>query len=197
MQIIIHRVNEIERLKTIDPKYGVELDIRADGDRLILNHEPFAGGDDFEEYLKNYHHALAVWNIKEAGIEQRVIDLAKKYQVRNYFLLDVEFPYIYRASRSGVRDIAIRYSEDENIETVLHYKGRVDWVWIDTNTRLPLNARVKTQLQGFKTCLVCPERWGRPHDIPNYIQQLRDLQFPLDAVMTTAPYADQWIKYNN
>lgn len=197
MHIIIHRVNTIERLKTIDPKYGVELDIRADGDRLILNHEPFSGGDDFEEYLKHYHHALAVWNIKEAGIEQRVIDLAKHYQVTNYFLLDVEFPYIYRASRAGVRDIAMRYSEDEGIDTVLNYKGKVDWVWIDTNTRLPLDAKSKEQLAGFKTCLVCPERWGRPQDIANYIQQLQDLQFPLDAVMTAAAYADQWSTYGN
>lgn len=197
MQIVIHRVNKIEQLKTIDPKYGVELDIRADGERLILNHEPFVGGEDFEAYLKNYHHALAVFNIKEADIEQRVIDLAKKYQVNNYFLLDVEFSYIYRASRAGVRNIAMRYSEDEGIDTVLNYRGKVDWVWIDTNTRLPLNETITAQLQGFKTCLVCPERWGRPQDIPNYIQQLRDLQFPLDAVMTAAAYANQWAEYNN
>lgn len=195
MQIIIHRVNEIERLKTTNPKYGVELDIRADGDRLILNHEPFAGGDDFEDYLKNYHHALAVWNIKEAGIEQHVIDLAKKYNVKNYFLLDVEFPYIYRASRAGIRDIAMRYSEDEGIDTVLNYKGKVDWVWIDTNTRLPLNAAVQHQLAGFKTCLVCPERWGRPQDISNYIQQLHSLNFKLNAVMTAEAYVSQWEKY--
>lgn len=195
MQIIIHRVNTIDRLKTINPQYGVELDIRADGERLILNHEPFKSGEDFEEYLKNYHHALAVWNIKEVGIEQRVIDLAKKYHVSNYFLLDVEFPYLYRASRAGVRDIAVRYSEDESIDTVLKYKGKVDWVWIDTNTRLPLDAKVVEQLAGFKTCLVCPERWGRPQDISTYIEQLHQINFKLDAVMTAEPFVQQWEKY--
>ncbi len=195
MQIIIHRVNDIEQLKTIDPNFGVELDIRAEGDRLVLNHEPFSGGDDFEEYLKNYRHTLAVWDIKEAGIEQRVIDLAKKYQVQNYFLLDVEFPYLYRASRAGMHNMAVRFSEDEGIDTVLKYKGRVDWVWIDTNTRLPLNETVKAQLHGFKTCVVCPERWGRPQDIPVYIEQLQAMHFPLDAVMTTAPYVNQWSTY--
>ena len=195
MQIVIHRVNKIAALQQVDPRYGVELDIRADGDRLILNHEPFVGGEDFNEYLKHYRHALAVFNVKEAGIEQRVIELAKQHGITNYFLLDVEFPYLYRAARSGVRNIAVRYSEDESIETVLKYKQQVDWVWIDTNTQLPLDAEIKKQLAGFKTCLVCPERWGRPQDIATYIQQLRALQFPLDAVMTSVACAEQWNHY--
>lgn len=195
MQIYIHRVNQTERLKTIDPKYGVELDLRANGDRLILNHEPFQPGDDFEEYLKEFHHASIILNTKEAGIEQRCLDLMKQYNVPSSFLLDVEFPYIYRAARAGVRNIAMRYSEDEAIETVLKYKGMVDWVWIDTNTRLPLDETVVEQLKGFKTCLVCPERWGRPQDIPVYIEKMKALNFKLDAVMTAQQYVPQWEAY--
>ena len=195
MQIYIHRVNEIQRLAEIDPKYGVELDLRAEGDRLVLNHEPFAGGDDFEDYLKQFHHAGIILNIKEAGIEQRAMDLCAQYGVQDYWLLDVEFPYIYRAARAGMKRIAMRYSEDESIETVLKYKGLVDWVWIDTNTQLPLNPTVIQQLEGFKTCLVCPERWGRPQDIPNYIEQMKALNFKPTAVMTALQYAAQWETY--
>lgn len=197
MQIILHRVNSIERLKAIDPKYGVEIDIRADGKNLILNHEPFASGDTLDAYLKAYNHAFIIFNIKEAGIEQAVIDLAVKHHIKNYFLLDVEFPYIYRAAREGVRDIAMRYSEDESIETVLNYKDMVDWIWIDTNTQLPLNSEMMKQMEGFKTCLVCPERWGRPEDIPVYIQQMQQLNFPLNAVMTAESYVEQWERYAN
>ncbi|MBI4407064.1 MAG: hypothetical protein HY565_01010 [Candidatus Kerfeldbacteria bacterium] len=195
MQIFIHRVNQASRLSQIDPRYGVEIDLRADGDRIILNHEPFVGGEDFEDYLKQFHHAGIILNIKEAGIEQRVLTLCQQYGVTNYFLLDVEFPYIYRATRAGVHQIALRYSEDEAIETVLKYRGLADWVWIDTNTRLPLDATVMQQLAGFHTCLVCPERWGRPQDIAGYISQLQALQFPLTAVMTAEAYADQWSRF--
>ncbi|MFA5995916.1 MAG: hypothetical protein WCW27_01645 [Patescibacteria group bacterium] len=195
MDIYIHRVNSVAQLKIIPPKYGVEIDIRANGNKLYLSHEPFTSGDDFEEYLKQFRHAGIILNIKEAGIEQRVLDLCKQYQVKKYFLLDVEFSYIYQATRQGIHNIAMRYSEDEVIETVLNYKGKADWVWIDTNTRLPLDAAIIKQLQGFKTCLVCPERWGRPQDIPNYIKQLHQLQFPLNAVMTAQNYVEQWEKY--
>src|SRR5258708_7146983 len=136
MQIIIHRVNTIEKLKTIPHKYGVEIDIRETNGDLILNHEAFGKGDLLDEYLKNYHHAFVIFNIKEAGIEAKVIELAKKYGIKNYFLLDVEFPYLYSASRKGVKRIAVRYSEVEPIETLKYYKGYVDWVCIDTVSEL-------------------------------------------------------------
>ena len=109
-------------------------------------------------------------------------------------MLDVEFPYIYRAARAGVSNIAIRYSEEESIETVLRYKGMVGWVWIDTNTTLPLDGAIIQKLSGFKTCLVCPERWGRPQDIPLYIRKIKELDFKLDAVMTHESYVQLWKK---
>ena len=37
MEIIIHRVNSIEKLKLIPMEYGTEIDIRAYGSELILS----------------------------------------------------------------------------------------------------------------------------------------------------------------
>ncbi len=192
MEIIIHRVNNIERLRSIPRAYGCEIDIRASGSELILNHEAFGGGERLVDYLDEYQHGIVILNIKEAGIEEVVLSEVRKRQISEFFLLDVEFPYIYRAARAGERAIAMRYSEDESICTVLNYKGMVDWVWIDTNTRLPLDEDIVNQLQGFKTCLVCPERWNRPADIRHYKQRIRDLHMDLTAVMTSEAYVDAW-----
>ena len=192
MQIIIHRINKIRELIKINPKYGVEVDVRADGNNLILNHETFKGGDNLEKYLKQFKHAFIIFNIKEAGIEEKVIKLAKKYTINNFFLLDVEFPFIYQATRRGINKIAMRYSEDESIETVMKYKGKAKWVWIDTNTRLPLNMENVKNLKNFNSCLVCPERWGRPEDIKKYKKQLKKLNYWPDAVMTAQKYIKQW-----
>ncbi len=192
MQIVAHRINTVERLRRIPTHWGVELDLRADGSELILNHDPFKGGERFVDYLGEYRHALMVLNIKEAGIEDEVLRLVRARGITDCFLLDVEFPYLYRAARKGERAIAVRYSEDECIETVLKYKGRVDWVWIDTISRLPLDAKVVEQLRGFKTCLVCPERWGRPQDIPAYRKRLGELGLQIDAVMTAEAHAAAW-----
>ena len=194
MQIVAHRINTVERLRRIPQHWGVELDLRADGSELILNHDPFKGGERFVDYLAEYRHGLMVLNIKEAGIEDEVLRLVRERGVRDCFLLDVEFPYLYRAARKGERAIAVRYSEDECIETVLKYKGRVDWVWIDTISKLPLDAKVVEQLRGFKTCLVCPERWSRPQDIPIYRKRLAELGMQIDAVMTAEAHVAAWME---
>lgn len=205
MQIICHRINTIEELKKIPCDYGVEIDIRGYGSKLVLTHEPVneqGRYDELEEYLKNFNHAFIIFNVKEAGYEQRIIDLSKKYNIENYFLLDVEFPYLYAATRRlGVRKIAVRYSEAEPIEAVeaqIDKNGNplLDWVWIDTNTQLPLNEDIVRRLSPFRTCLVCPERWGRPQDIELYIQKMKKLGFKLDAVMTNIKYVDKYKQIN-
>jgi len=193
MEIIIHRVNTVIELQKIKPKYGVEIDIRAWRNNLILNHEPFKNGEKLDDYLDNYNHGTLVLNIKEAGIEKEVLKVIRERpHIKNYFLLDVEFPYLYRASREREKNIAIRFSEDEGIETVKNYIGKVDWVWIDTNTMLPITEKNKNILNKFKKCLVCPERWGRPSDIDSYKQSLKKINFSIDAVMTENKYVKNW-----
>ena len=194
MEIIIHRVNTIRELKEIDPKYGAEIDIRAYGSKLVLNHEPFLDGEKLDNYLDEYHHGTLVLNIKENGIEDEVLrQVRQKPQITIYFLLDVEFPYLYRASRQGERNIAIRFSEDESIETVKKYVDMVDWVWIDTNTRLPITSENKDILDQFKKCLVCPERWGRANEIEIYKNKLELLQISIDSVMTSKCHINTWL----
>lgn len=189
---IVHRVNTIKGLLKVPTQFGVEIDIRGWQDRPVLNHELFQPGDDLEEYLKNYKHAFIVFNIKETGIEQRVMDLAAQFGIEDYFLLDVEFPFLYYATKRGVRKIAVRYSEAECIDTTLLFKNKVDWVWIDVNTKLPLDKKVVKQLRGIKTCLVSPDRWGRPEDIEPYKQQMKALNFEPDAVMAGQNVIDLW-----
>lgn len=202
MQIIIHRINSIKELKQIPTKYGVEIDVRGYGSRLLLSHDPIEDDiskyDELEDYLSCYQHSFIIFNMKETGYEQRVIDLAAKYSIENYFLLDVEFPYLYKATRKlGLRKIAIRYSEVEPIETVLAQsvggEPLLDWVWIDTNTKLPLDTNIMEKLKGFKTCLVCPERWGRPEDIAVYKKYINKNNIHINAVMTSLLYVNDWL----
>jgi hypothetical protein len=196
MEIVAHRINTIEGLAEVPESFGVEIDLRANGSRIVLNHDPFAGGTDFDAWLERYRHGVLVLNIKEAGIEDEVLRRVRARGIERCFLLDVEFPYLYRASRAGERAIAVRYSEDESIELVDRYRDRVDWVWIDTNTRLPLNADVIQRLRGLRTCLVCPERWGRPGDIPTYQALMDSSSFRPTAVMTALRHAPAWQQWS-
>tara|TARA_B110000027_G_C15987333_1_gene241577 strand:+ start:98 stop:688 length:591 start_codon:yes stop_codon:yes gene_type:complete len=194
MKIVAHRINKISTLKRLPKKYGCEIDIRSQGSQLILNHEPYESGDGLLDYLDNYNHGLLVLNIKEAGIENDVLNAVRIRGLSSFFLLDVEFPYLYNASRLGERSIAVRFSEDEPIDLIKTYSKLVDWVWIDTNTRLPLTGTNIKLLSSMQSCLVCPERWGRPQDIIIYRQIIQKLQFNLNAVMTNQKYLSLWEK---
>ncbi|MDA1088670.1 MAG: hypothetical protein O2901_16870 [Verrucomicrobia bacterium] len=73
-----------------------------------------------------------------------------------------------------------------------NFIGKAEWVWIDCVTHLPLSPTIVEDLKPFKTCLVCPERWGRPQDIPAYRHQMNSLNFHPNAVMTSQACAPQW-----
>ena len=152
MEFIIHRINKILDLKRIPTQYGTEIDIRSHGSNLILNHDPFLNGEKLVDYLDEYKNGTLVLNVKEHGIEDDVLRLIRERPlIKSYFLLDVEFPYLYKSSRLGEKNIAIRFSEDESIETVKNYIEMVDWVWIDTNSYLPIDNSNKIVLDNFKS----------------------------------------------
>jgi hypothetical protein len=190
MLIIQHRVNTIEQLRNTPVEYGVELDLRDQGDRLILQHDPFKEGQDFEEYLHYYHHGLMILNIKSERIEHRVLEIIQAAGVREYFFLDSSFPMIRTLVGVGEHRVAVRFSEFEPIENALALAGQVDWVWIDCFTKMPLDDSTYDPLKKhFKLCAVSPELQGRDvATIAAYRDQLG--RYPMDAVCTKRP--DLW-----
>lgn len=190
MQFIAHRINTVAQLRQVPVEYGVELDLRDRGDRLILQHDPFGDGEDFERYLEHYRHGLMILNVKSERIEHRVLDAVRAAGVSNYFFLDCSFPMIRTLVRAGERRIAVRFSEYEPVESALALAGQVDWVWVDCFTRQPLDDRTYGLLKPhFKLCAVSPELQGRDvATIADYRRQLAD--YPVDAVCTKRP--DLW-----
>ena len=194
MEYIAHRINTIEELKTIPTKYGVELDLRDFGDRLILQHDPFTDGEDFEEYLKYYNHGTMILNIKSERIEHKVLELIKKYNIKKYFFLDSSFPMIYLLSNDDEQNIALRFSEFEGIDTILNMQNKVKWVWVDCFSQLPITYQNYSLLkeQGFKFCLVSPELQGQNEKLEEYKQYLEKENIIFDAICTKIYNIDKW-----
>ncbi len=192
MEIIVHRVNRLEDLKKLSKTYGAEIDIRSDGSKLILNHEPFQGGCNFIDYIENYNHGTLILNIKEAGIENEVLKVLKLKKINSYFLLDVEMPYMYSSSQKGNKNLAVRFSDFESIKIAEYFSNLVSWVWIDTVKTLPIKKENLSIISKFKSCLVCPERWGRKSDIEIYKKKLEELKFKPNAIMTSYDCIKLW-----
>lgn len=195
MEFIIHRVNLIKKLHQIPKEYGCEIDIRTDGSKIILNHDPFKKGDKLSDYLDEYNsRGTLVLNIKETGIEDLVLQEVRKREIKSYFLLDVEFPYLYKATFKGERNIAIRFSEKEPIANLNLFVDKLDWVWIDTITRLPVNSLNVNQLNKFQSCLVCPSIWGNEESISSVNKKVNDLGLNLKSIMTNLNQISKWLK---
>ena len=190
--IIRHRVNSVNELNAVSIDQGVEIDLRDSGGRLIIAHDPFSDGEDFETYLRHYRHGILILNIKSERIEYRVIEEIRKVgTVSSYFFLDSSFPMIRALISQGEKNIALRFSEFESLESVLLLSGKVEWIWMDCFTRMPLTPSTYRAIKnaGFKICAVSPELQGHSSEfISSYVRDLKTYQ--IDAVCTKHP--DIW-----
>ena len=194
MLYIAHRINEINQLKQTPSEMGVEIDIRSNGQDLILQHDPFTAGTQFHDWLKFYQHQLIILNIKEEGLEERILSYLNEFNLTNYFFLDQSFPFLVKSARQGQKQSAVRLSEYESINTVKNLAGQVGWVWIDYFTKFPLDPPEVNELKqlDFKLCMVSPELQGYDPEVE--INKLAHLfnssQIQLDAICTKRP--DLW-----
>ena len=189
----MHRVNTVNQLISIDTNYGVEIDIRSYKDNLVLTHEPYENGENFDNWLEYYNHKIVILNIKEEGLEDKVLSLIKKHKVKNYFFLDQSFPNLIRYINNGMSKTAIRISEFENIKNANNLIGLADWIWIDCFTKFPLTgSEMKALKKHFNICIVSPELQGRndKSEISQFAENIRS--YNIDDVYVCTKFPDLW-----
>jgi hypothetical protein len=191
MQIISHRINTSTLLKKTPKFFGIEVDIRSNENKLIIHHDPFEKGEDFEEWLKCFNHKTLILNVKEEGLEERLLILMDKYMIEDFFFLDQSFPFLRKTAFNGESRCAVRVSEYEDINTALSFARKIDWVWVDCFNHFPLSKEDARKLNnlGFKLCIVSPELQGRDADqeIPILLKKLKKMDINPEAVCTKRP----------
>ncbi len=156
---VAHRINTINELKKVSPEFGIEVDLRDFGNKIVLSHDPFQYGEDFIGFLGHFKHKFIILNIKSERIEYKVLEILKFYNITNYFFLDSSFPMIIDLIKNKEKKIAVRFSQYETIDTILNLRNLATWVWVDCFTRFPLNKKNYEVFKnnGFKICIVSPE----------------------------------------
>lgn len=187
---IAHRINTPEALAATPREFGVEMDLHALGDRLVVHHDAFSDGIDFEAWLDAYNHAFVILNIKEEGIETRVRELTLARGIDDFFMLDLSFPALMKMVRLGETRVAYRVSEYEASNGALALSGKLDWIWLDIFHGFPIPTKEYGALRqaGFKFCLVSPELHGRNQaEIATMRAYMDDENIQMDAVCTKLP----------
>jgi len=195
MNFIAHRINTIKELLKVPKKYGVEIDLRDYGDKIILQHDPFKKGEDFEEYLKFYNHKFIILNIKSEGIEFKILKILKRFKIKNYFFLDCSFPMINLLSSKNEKKIALRFSEFESIQTIILMSGKANFVWVDCFSKLPINFNNYKLLKKhkFKLCLVSPELQNQSSKISKYKEFINKESIQFDFICTKIFNMKNWL----
>ena len=117
------------------------------------------------------------------------------FKINNYFFLDSSFPMIYQLNKINEKNIAIRFSEFESIESVELVKNMVKWVWVDCFNNFPLNMQAywKIKLAGLKICIVSPELQNHNiQRINEFKSIIHDNNFEIDAICTKEYNINKW-----
>jgi hypothetical protein len=190
-----HRINTINELKQIPTNHGIELDLRDHIDGYIyIAHDPFILGESFEEFLQHYHHSFIILNIKSERIEWKILELLKKNNIKDYFFLDSAFPMIHQMVSNGEKNIALRFSEFEGIDTIIKMKDKINWVWVDCFTINPLTKEIYDKLKylNLKICFVSPELQQQPEKILEYKEYFQKNDIILDMICTKYYNIEKW-----
>ena len=206
MIIIHHRINRLENISSLNKDDGAEIDVRYHCNDLILHHDPFEHHIRhpilLESFLEQWNcNGPLILNLKTEGIEEDCINLMRKFNVENWFFLDMSMPFFVKYSMLTSSDafknfssenLAVRYSDFEPIDYAISFAGRVSWLWIDTFKKFPLDSNIVKVLNdlNFKICIVSPELHNHSVEL---IQEMRStiktLNLTVDAVCTKYPQA--------
>lgn len=185
--IYIHRINTIEDIQKTPTNFGVEIDLRSEGADIILNHDPFMKGPNLETFLEYYSHNGLILNCKAEGMEQRILKSLEKFNISNFFFLDLSIPFLIKTHQSGCNNIAVRFSEYEPKEFVEKFKNKCDWVWIDSFSGKYFNSSDLKYLSNFfKICLMSPELRGFNSSIIKTLK-VKYQNIKIDSVCTKTP----------
>jgi hypothetical protein len=205
MDIIAHRgfwnrevkQNSAEAFaKALENGFGIEFDLRDLNQEIVVSHDMPIFGDNltfvkFLEIYKSYSPATLAINIKSDGMQEKVAELIKKYQISNYFLFDMSVPDAVLYCKKGL-NIYTRQSEYEEFPSL--YK-EAQGVWIDEFYQEWVNDKIlaKHINSGKKLAIVSPELHKRS-DYLNRWNFYKNLNLDL-AICTD--YPDQANKFFN
>jgi hypothetical protein len=199
MYFIAHRINKLgdqNSSEILDNSDGIEFDLRSSGKEILVVHDPFENGQNFSDFSDHLRKdKFYIVNIKTEGIEEEVVRILDQKGIHNFFLLDCGMPAIVKLGKRGETRIAVRLSEYEGMDSVHLVKEFVQWVWIDTFTKLPLTPEIEKEIHGLglKIALVSPELQKQQEKIEEYRNYINTNNIKIEAVCTKYYNFKLWI----
>ena len=140
MIIIKHRINTVENLKKTPIRFGVEIDLRSENGNIYLHHDPFKKGVQFKKWLNHFNHKIIVLNVKEEGLEKKILSLLEYKKIKNFFFHDQTFSSLLKNMNKN--KVSIRFSEYEDIKKKKILFKKIKWLWLDNFSKIVINKKL-------------------------------------------------------
>jgi hypothetical protein len=179
----------------LDRQNGAEIDLRLQNGRIVLAHDPYADGEEFESWIANYDHNILILNTKEDGLEDQILEILKRNNLKEFFFLDQPFPTQNRCLSENI-PIAIRISDFEPVDVLRNLQP--EWIWLDNfsgNWENLFKSIVKVEHKLPKICLVSPELQNRimEKEVPHIVELINRYKIDIAAICTKFP--ENWRVY--
>ena len=189
MIIIKHRVNNSKELDRVSRDFGVEIDLRSNNKGIYLHHDPFKKGERFENWIKKFNHKLIVLNVKEEGLEDKILKTLKKNNIRKFFFHDQTFSTMLKNMKKT--KVSVRFSEYEGLKKIKKLFKKIKWLWLDNFNEIKLDKSFYNFLKNMnvKICIVSPELVNKKRlsEIKKITTFSKKNNIKFDAVCTKSP----------
>lgn len=173
MKVISHRGywkepseknTEVAFRRSFDLGFGTETDVRDLAGTLVISHDMPTGGEmplDTFLSLSGVRELTLALNIKADGLADRVVEAARRHQLRDWFVFDMSVPDMRAYLKLG----APVFSRMSEVERVPAWVDQAAGIWLDSFSLEWWDAAVlRDLLAGAKrVCVVSPELHGRGH----------------------------------
>ena len=143
--------------------FGVETDIRDLNGVLVISHDiptlydtEIITLDCFFELYKSFNidPPLAL-NVKSDGLQEKLLELIIKYEIKNYFVFDMSIPDTIGYIKKGLKV----FSRQSEYEQTPAFVDKIDGVWLDEfNSHWIKPDKISDHLENNKkVCIVSPE----------------------------------------
>ena len=130
---IAHRQNKLKNLKSLldDDVRGVEIDLRSNGNKIIISHDPFLNGLDFEKNIKKLKNFFLIIDVKSTGFSEKVLKILNKEKIKFLFLNLIGSEQNYLIKKKYSKNLFLRFSSIEKPDLSIKDFKRIKWIWFD------------------------------------------------------------------